>query len=157
MCIRSRSASFLSRCPGTSASGRARGPGLHAPFVPKWPLRAPHVGVGRGGRRPGAVSVSRYLLRERTLVRVPTRVGGGGGTSSHTAVGARGRGFSDGHRRWALPRSVCLDCSWEGRRRAGGPAPGGVGLCATCSRASWAPVPAALPLSRLYSGSVPCP
>lgn len=38
---RSRGASFLSRCPGTSASGRARGPGLHAPFVPKWRLRAP--------------------------------------------------------------------------------------------------------------------
>lgn len=60
MCIKSRNASFLSRCPGTSGSGRAHGPSLHAPFVPKWRLRAPlHVGAGRGDPRAGAASVPR--------------------------------------------------------------------------------------------------
>lgn len=60
MCIKSRNASFLSRCSGTSASGRAHGPGLHAPFVPKWRLRAPFTWApDEGGPRAGAASVPR--------------------------------------------------------------------------------------------------
>lgn len=39
---------FFSRCFGTSASVRVRGLGLHAPFVPKWRLRAPSLHVGMG-------------------------------------------------------------------------------------------------------------
>lgn len=39
---------LFSRCLGTSASGRVRGPGLHAPFVPKWRLRAPPLSRGHG-------------------------------------------------------------------------------------------------------------
>lgn len=66
MCIKSRNASFLSRCSGTSASGRAHGPGLHAPFVPKWRLRAPlHVGAGRGGAPAPGQRACRGVPRER--------------------------------------------------------------------------------------------
>lgn len=39
---------FFSRCFGTSASVRVRGLGLHAPFVPKWRLRALSLHVGMG-------------------------------------------------------------------------------------------------------------
>lgn len=41
---------LFSRCPRTSASGRARGRCLHAPFVPKWRLEPPFTWAQAGPR-----------------------------------------------------------------------------------------------------------